>query len=148
MKPISGEKTSELVEGIVCKEKQMKELTFDLTVREVHGLKGSGSLDFGGSEYAESEKEKLEPVREKEEDEHGWWMLDEGTYLIKFNETVKPIDGLGLISPHPRLLKTGATHPTLFVHEWERDYVLPIQVSRQGLDLKENARVSKLIVLR
>lgn len=147
MKPISGEEASGLVDGMVYKEKQVRELTVDLTVKEVRSVGGSGALDFGGSEYREAETEKLKPAK-KEGEEYGWWKLDEGVYLIRFNETVKPIEGLGLLSPHPRLLKAGATHPTLFLHEWESGYVLPLQVSRQGLELKENARVSKLIVLR
>jgi len=147
MKPISGEEASRLVEGMVHKEKQVREMTVDLTVKEVRSVRGSGALDFGGSEYREAKTEKLKPAK-KEGDEYGWWSLKEGIYLIKFNETVKPIDGLGLISPHPRLLKAGATHPTLFLHEWESEYVLPLQVGRQGLELKENARVSKLVVLR
>jgi len=147
MELISGEEASGFVDGIVYKEKQIRELTVDLTVKEVHSVKCSGALDFGGSEYREAETERLEPAK-KECEEYGWWKLDEGVYLIRFNETVKPIEGLGLLSPHPRLLKAGAAHPTLFLHEWESGYVLPLQVGWQGLELKENSRVSKLIVLK
>jgi len=81
------------------------------------------------------------------EDEHGWWSLSSGIYLIELNEKVDPIEGLGLMSPHPNLLKAGCTHSTLFVHEWKGEYILPINVGSKGLDIKENAKVSKLMVL-
>ncbi len=128
-------------------ETQVKENSIDLTVSEVYALEGKGALDFGGSEYTEPRRGRLQPVKEGD-DEYGWWDLKPGTYLITLNEVVSGLKGVGFLSPHPRLLKAGATHPTLFTMEWKKDYILPIEVSMQGLKIKENARVSKLMVLR
>lgn len=146
MKLISGEDLADSVENIISSEKQVHRYSVDLTVKEVYRLTGGGQLDFGGSEHVEPKREKLAPSRKKGE-EHGWWDLGGGRYLITFNETVAPIDGLGLLSPHPRLLKSGSTHTTLVVHEWKGDYVLPLDVGGTGLKLKQNSRVSKLLVL-
>jgi len=146
MKPITGEDVSKLTEGLLSDKHQVKDLTVDLTVKEIYRPLSSGQLDFGGSEYKEPDLEKVDTYRLDEDADYGWWNLEEGTYLVKFNETVEELEGLGLLSPHPRLLKTGATHPSLVVHEWEDDYVLPLNVGGWGLDIKENARISKLMI--
>ena len=147
MKLIPGEKLIESVDGLISAKRQIKPHSIDLTVREVYHLKSKGSLDFGGSEYTSSEMEKIEPVKRDPKDEYGWWDLKAGTYLITLNETIEEIDGIGLISSHPRLLKAGASHPTLVTMEWKHDYILPLIVGENGIDLKENARVSKILVL-
>jgi hypothetical protein len=145
---ISGGDLTRVVKGLVHDKRQVKEHSMDLTVREVYALDGSGYLDFGGSEYKEPIRRKVEPLRRKDGDEYCWWDLEAGTYLVTLNETVDRVDGVGFISPHPRLLKAGCTHPTLFTLEWKKDYVLPLTIGENGLELKENAIISKLMVLK
>jgi deoxycytidine triphosphate deaminase len=137
-----------LVKNLIHGEKQVKEYSLDLTVREVFKLEGPGSIDFGGSEYAEPKKVKVNPVKQKPDDKYEWWHLEAGTYLVTLNETIEKVDGIGFLSPHPRLMKAGCTHTTLFTLEWRRDYILPLTVGENGLKLKENARISKLLVLK
>jgi dUTP pyrophosphatase len=145
---IQGERIAPLVADLISREKQVKEFSLDLTVRRIYELSGRSSLDFGGGEYGEPKRKVIDPVKQKPEDKYGWWSLNEGTYLVSLNEAVEALAGVGFISPHPRLLKAGCTHPTLFTLEWEKDYILPLTVGAQGLKLKENARISKLMVLK
>lgn len=147
-KLLSGGDIGKLVAGLISEEHQVREHSIDLTVRQVYAVKGCGSLDFGGSEYSEADIEELSAVKKEMGDDHGWWNLSEGTYLITFNETVEGIEGVGFLSPHPRLLKAGCTHQTLFTLEWASDYVMPLRVCKGGLKLKENARISKLMVIK
>lgn len=148
MKLTSGKKLVKLVEGIISDEKQVNDLSVDLTVKEVYELHTPGVMDFGGGEYVESGKHKLEPVKAMPDDDFGWWHLHPGVYLVTLNETIDSIKGLGLMSPHPRLLKCGATHSTLVVHEWKSEYILPLSVGENGMEMKENSRISKLLVLK
>ena len=146
MKPLSGEEGMGFVEGLVYAKKQVRDVSIDLTVREVLSMEGASALDFGGGEYKQPDVRAIEPMKHEDEDEYGWWSLEEGQYLVKYNETVDGLGGFGLISPHPRLLKACGTHPTLFVQEWEKDYIMPLTVPKNGLRLKENARISKLVL--
>jgi len=143
---VSGKELVKFVENLIYEKKQVKSYEIDLTLRDIYEIEDKGSLDFGGSEYRASEKNRIEPVK-KSEEKYGWWYLKPKTYLITLNETVKP-GFIYFISPHPRLLKAGATHPTLMTMDWKSDYVLPLDVSEMGLNLKENARVSKLFALK
>ena len=120
----------------------------DLTVAEVHRLVGRGSLDFGGSEFAEAPTEKIEPVKRDADDDYGWWALEQGTYLVRYNEGIDlEDDEVALIQPHPRLMRAGAHHPSFPAFGTEDDLVTVLSVGRGGCDLKENCRVSRLLVL-
>ncbi len=143
---VSGKELIGYVEGIVYEKTQVKEYGIDLTIKCVYEIKDAGSLDFGGSEYRMAGKNKIDPVK-KIGDKYGWWHLEHKTYLVSLNETVKP-GFIYYISPHTRLLNTGANHPTVMTTEWGSEEVLPLQVSEQGLNLKENARISRLFALR
>ncbi|MCK5345185.1 MAG: hypothetical protein KAR20_17370 [Candidatus Heimdallarchaeota archaeon] len=157
MKLIHGKELTEFVDGMIYDKKQVKSHSIDLTVKAVYELEGQGSLDLGGSEYKEPKRNKIEPVKKYQDDKYGWWDLKPGTYLITLNETIAldktmdamgKIEGIGLISPHPRLLKSGAVHPTLMTMKWEPDYILPLTVGENGISLKENARISKILVFK
>jgi len=148
MELVKGSELVNLCKNVVYAGKQTKPHSIDLTVKKVYQIESKGSLDFGGSEYKASEAAKIKPVKKNPEDEYGWWDLKHGSYLITLNETIEEIEGVGFISPHPRLLKAGAFHPTLITLEWKSDYVLVLNVPANGLSLKENSRVSKLLVLK
>jgi len=143
---VSGKELVKFVENLIYEKKQVRGYEIDLTLRDIYEIEGKGSLDFGGSEYRASGKNRIEPVKEPGE-RYGWWYLKPKTYLITLNETVKK-GFIYFISPHHRLLRAGATHPTLVTMDWNPDYVLPLHVGEMGLNLKENARVSKLFALR
>lgn len=148
MELVNGSELVNLCKNTVYAEKQTKPHSIDLTIKKAYQIENEGSLDFGGSEYKASEVKEIKPVKKNPEDEYGWLHLKEGTYLITLNETIDDIGGVGFISPHPRLLKSGASHPTLITLEWKSDYILVLNVPANGLRIKENSRVSKLLVLK
>lgn len=120
----------------------------DLTVAEVHQITGPGSLDFGGSEFEEAPTELLEPVKRNPDDDYGWWPLQQGTYLIRYNEGVElDDDEVGLVQPHPRLMLAGGHHPSFTVFGAEDDLFTLLSVGSGGCNIKENSRVSRLLIL-
>jgi hypothetical protein len=137
-----------LGEGLISAKKQQSGFSLDLTVNSVSLINSGGSLDFGGSEYQEAAASILEPVKKTSDEPYGWWNLDEGDYLIRYNESIK-IAGKGLIMivPHERLLAAGASHAPAIVESLYQDISMPIHVGPAGLKIKENARVSKAVVL-
>jgi hypothetical protein len=136
------------VEGLVSAKKQQGEFSLDLTVNGISLINLGGSLDFGGSEYQPASASLLEPVKKTPDEPYGWWNLDAGDYLIRYNERVKiPAKGLVMILPHERLLAAGASHATLIIENLDENVCVPIHVGPAGLKIKENARMSKAVVL-
>ena len=58
-----------------------------------------------------------------------------------------PSHHAGIIQPHERLIDSGATHDTRLITEPDEKLRSLIRVNQPELRIKENARVSKLIVL-
>jgi hypothetical protein len=135
-------------EGLISAKKQQGEFSLDLTVKSISLIESGGSLDFGGSEYQEASSSLLEPEKKTPDESYGWWNLGGGDYLIRYNESIKiPSQGLIMILPHERLLAAGASHSPLVVDQLDQNVRVPIHVGRAGLKIKENARVSKAVVL-
>jgi hypothetical protein len=137
-----------LAEGLISAKKQQGPFTLDLTVRHVSVVESGGALDFGGSELREASTSALVPEKKAREEEFGWWNLGPGTYLVTFNETLtraKP--GVILIFPHKRLLAAAGWHPSVVLEKLDHEVRVPLQVGTHGLALKQNARVSRAIML-
>ncbi len=119
----------------------------DLTVNSVYEVTGSGSLDFGGSEFVEADQHLIEPEKEDPEDDYGWWHLNEGTYLVEYNERPDNVpNGVAIVFPHERLLRTGSSHPAFLARSGIK-LTTPLNVGETGCDIKENARISKMVVV-
>jgi hypothetical protein len=117
-------------------------------VNTISRINLGGALDFGGSEYQEASVSLLEPEKKTPDEPYGWWNLDAGDYLIRFNETINiPPRGLIMILPHKRLLAAGASHAPLAIEILDENICVPIHVGPAGLKIKQNARASKAIVL-
>ena len=141
-----GQDLGARVAALISEKKQVAEYSLDLTVAGIRRVTGAGALDFGGSEYQPGIREDLLP-RKGEQEAYGWWELQPGTYLLRFNEALRiPEKCLAVVRPHPRLLATGAFHPTLVLERWDPGLEVPLHVGPPGLRLKENARVSQVIV--
>ena len=141
------EQVAERLEGLLHLDTQGFPLGVDLTVAEVHRITGGGKLDFGGSEFETARTEKLTPEKADPEDDYGWWHLEAGTYLICYNERLTLTEGeLALILPHERLLQAGASHGASSATGGTGLETL-LSISEQGCSIKENARVSRLVVL-
>ena len=143
------EETRPLVGEMVHLQTQAADVGIDLTIGDVFRLSEGGSLDFGGSEHVPAGLERIDPALRSDEDDYGWWELDEGSYVVRYNESLK-LDGghLAHVYPLERLLMAGARHAA-FVVDAPRD---PLQtllgVGEAGCSLKENARISRLVATR
>ena len=148
MNPLSGTDATEYVDGIVHADTQVAERGLDLTVAEVHRLLGRGALDFGGSEFQAADSERLDPQLADEEDTYGWWALPEGTYRVRYNESLRLPEHLeAVLEPLPRLLAAGAHHPSIHPDHPSGSagqLEMVIAVGHSGCRIKENARVSRL----
>jgi len=146
---LDGERAAELVKNLIHKKTQVHESSVDLTVKSISRIATTSSVDFGGSEFVPGERVVLPPKKMKAEDKYGWWHLAEGDFLIEYNEDVSlPPHHVAIIQPHERLMESGATHGVRLVTEQSEKLLTLIQVGKSDIRIKENARVSKLIVLQ
>lgn len=149
MKKEKGTDIIEFISNIIYEKKQVEDHSIYLTISKIFRFTGKAELDFGGSEYKESEIQKIEPVKRKEEDKYGWWDLSGGEYLIEFNEELQdvlPSAKLVILQPSERITLNGAFHPTKVI-EKKGKIKVTLYIGKNGINIKENARISKLIVL-
>jgi hypothetical protein len=144
---MTGEEMIALTSKLISAKKQQGAFSLDLTVNEIRKIDQGGALDFGGSEFQEASTTLLKPEKKSAEEPYGWWKLGEGHHLIKFNEKIDlKNQGLILIFPHIRLLAAGGSHPCI-IADIDKDIRVLLIVGIHGLSIKENARVSKALVL-
>lgn len=134
----------------VYKDTQAEEKSVALTAAEVFKFTSAGELDFGGSEFKPADKEEIKPELRAEGDDYGWWKLIPGGYRMKLNE-VPGFSGEagGIIQPHDHLLEAGGYHPTLWLtaEDSNQEISLPLRVNDPGVKIKENARVSEIMII-
>lgn len=148
MKLRTGQQTSDQLDDIVHLDTQRATYGLDLTVEAVFRVTGPGQLDFGGSEFDEAARERISSELADPADDYGWWTLDAGSYLIRYNESLVLDDGQAAqVYPHERLLLAGAHHPAFFLDEPRESLETLLLVGEPGCHLKENCRVSRLLVL-
>ncbi|MFW6006271.1 MAG: dCTP deaminase [Candidatus Bipolaricaulota bacterium] len=140
-----GKELEGYVDGIIHEETQLANTGIDLTVDSVRKPTSPTDLDFGGSEEKLGDLEMVEPAKRSSGDGYGWWNLEGGIYIIDFNEEISVSEGLGFVVPLDRVTSGGSFHPPLiFQGELSKSPVL--HVSSSGLNIKENARISRLMV--
>ena len=136
------------LDGLVHLDTQQAPNGLDLTVDAVHRVTGHGQLDFGGGEFRAVPCERIEPVRDAPEDDYGWWTLEKGAYVIQYNESLTLEAGQqAVVTPLERTLQAGAHHGTFVLDDDSDPLETLLVVSRMGCRLKENCRVSRLVVL-
>lgn len=146
---LGGEEIGKYLKNLVYEKTQIKPESVDLTVKTISRIVTTSSIDFGGSEYVPGERIELAPRKIDPAEKYGWWFLAEGEFLVEYNETLSlPPDHLGIIQPHIRLIEAGATHDTRFITESEEKLISLLRICQADARIKENARISKLIVLR
>jgi len=144
----NGEQIAEFIENVVHAGTQVRERQFDLTVNRIDHLTGPGQLDFGGSEFARAERTAVASRKKDPDDEYGWWLLEEGTYVIEYNEGIDVTDGpSALVFPLDRLLQAGAAHSSFLVTDHKETPETQLTVGPGGCHIKENARVSGVVLL-
>lgn len=138
-----GADLTAFVEGIVHEPTQTEGRGLDLTVAAVHEVTGPGRVDFGGGELESADTEPHPTAKRNADDDYEWWTLEEGQYLLEYNETVAVPDDITLVvQTREEVRARGAFHPTLHTQTLER---VPLSVGGAGLKLKENARVSTVV---
>jgi hypothetical protein len=148
MRICSAEEVAGFIEGLISEKHQVKGRNLDLTVAGISVLKEAGDIDFGGSEEKEALVGRMEPVKRSDEDKYGWWSLTEGEYFVEFNEKgIIPEGHIGFISPLPRTLRAGGSHALLMCHGGEKTGRVLLSVGTAGVNIKENARISSLLVI-
>lgn len=136
------------IDGLVHFDTQRSPRGIDLTVHAVYHTTGHGQLDFGGSEFEAAPRESLTPVLDDPEDDYGWWTLEQGGYLIQYNESLALEDEQqAIVSPLERTLHAGAYHSAFVLDEGHDPIEALLVVSNGGCRLKENCRLSRLVVI-
>lgn len=134
------------MDGLIHEETQIQHGRAHMTVESIAEVSSPGQLDFGGGEYREAGTDPLEPDLRSPEDEYGWRSLEPGAYRVRFNETFPAAeDVLAIIQPWEPAARNGVFHPTRVLSE--PDPAVTIQVDTP-VDIKENARLSELVVYR
>ena len=143
MIPINNEEIEQVWQNLVYSPKQVKNNNLELTLKSIHTFEGRGQIDFGGGEYQEAKRQEIVPKLENDP-KYGWWILKKGNYLVIYNEVIDKPNFITFISPHARILSAGAFHPTfIWLSEEKRQEIVTIlQVGKNGLRVKENARIS------
>jgi hypothetical protein len=144
---LSADDVAQHLDGLVHLDTQRAPTGIDLTLGAVYRTTGPGSLDFGGGEFDEAACEKLAPVRQNPDDDYGWWLLDGGTYVVTFNESLRLADGQrAVLRPLERTVLAGAHHPAMRL-TGDRDPMRTLlTVPSVGCRLKENARLTRIEV--
>lgn len=137
----------ELVSNYCKLDTQLTQNGIDLTMAEIFMFEEAGQIDFSNSERETPECEKVNPKKEKESDDYGWWKLEPGVYKIRTNEILSiPNDMAGFALPRTSLLRMGVSVENGF---WEagfsgRSEALLNVGNPYGVNVKENARVIQM----
>jgi deoxycytidine triphosphate deaminase len=141
------------ISGVISEKHQQGYFATDLTVAEVHEVTGSGAVDFGGSEEERAPRKPLGAQKQNPDDDYGWWELPAGAYVFRCNERLNLSEGgLAFVQPHPRLIRAGAYHPSIYLSADSADQAsdsgleITVTVGARGIRIKENARVSQLFL--
>lgn len=126
------------IDGLLHAETQVHDRGVDLTAAGIDTVDRPGRVDFGGGELEDATTSPAETRYRDEGDDYAWWQLDEGQYLVSFNEALDGDDPV-VLQTRDELRARGAFHPTLFVREFE---AVPLSVGEGGVRIKENARVT------
>ncbi len=155
----------DLVSNYISEKKQFPSDNLALlTVARVGTYAVRGSLDFGGSEYNEAGIKWLTPRKGAEDDTYGWWHLSEGMYVVELNERISaPANIRLLLQIWEKAQRAGIVHPSFSIEAGEKaqhtgsmeeaspedaePLRVTVSVGSTGIDIKENARFSKLILL-
>jgi len=149
MELLSGREIAPRVSGLINAKYQIHRFSVHLTVRNIYALDPVGQVDFGGSEYSPAARTALGTVRRNPEDTYEWWDLSRGRYQVEFNESVNlGEDELGLLEPEDRLMRAGGSHVTLTLRGKLETLEAPLVVETLRLQIKKNARISRLRVFR
>jgi len=144
---LSADALAQQLDGLVHLDTQRAPDGIDLTVHAVYRVTGPGQLDFGGGEFEKAPREPVTPVLDAPDDDYAWWTLDQGTYVVRYNEALTLTESQRAeIAPLPRTLLAGASHGSFALTQSRDPLETLLAVGRKGCRLKENCRLSRLTV--
>lgn len=147
MPVLDAEASRAHVDHLIHLDTQRADSGLDLTVDAVFKVTGAGRLDFGGSEFQPVACEERAPQLADPDDEYGWWKLERGSYVIRYNKALSLEQGQrAQVFPHQRLLQAGATHAAFVADGGDGPMEALLTVGDAGCHLKENSRVSRLLI--
>lgn len=140
---MSGRALADRIEGIVHADTQVHGDAVDLTVAEVARVAAAGRIDFGGGELEAATLDPVDTEFRSPDDDYGWWNLDGGGYVVRFNERLTGGDPIGL-EPRRELVARGGSIPALTTADLDP---VPLSVptaagAGPALRVKENARIA------
>ncbi|GAB4350745.1 MAG: hypothetical protein Kow0099_34450 [Candidatus Abyssubacteria bacterium] len=149
MDVLTGEQVARLLKNMIDDRIQVHAESVDLTVKSISRIATTGTIGFSGTEFSPGEKVALEPKKVHTDDTLGWWLLATGEFLVEYNEELTlPPHHLAIVQARNRLIGTGVTHTTRFITEAEQPLASIIHVCQADIRIKENARISEIIVLQ
>lgn len=132
----------QFLEDTVYKDKQVGPLGVHITVDVVLRLTDCADIDFGGGEMKPAGTEPVATEKRSPDDDYAWWNLEQGTYLVRFNERLKDGAPPVLLVPDARLLRCGGDLSAALPSSHE--IIAVLRVPEKGVCIKENARVAVL----
>ena len=149
MEPVSGQEAAARLTGMISPKYQVHGYSIDLTAKQIYGLDPSGQVDFGGTEYSPSARLPVASLRRNREDRYEWWDLARGAYMIEFNENLALASNeFAIVEPDDRLVRCGAFHGTTFLRGQGERLETLLLVGTMNVQIKQNARVSRVRVFR
>ncbi|MFB3763616.1 MAG: deoxyuridine 5'-triphosphate nucleotidohydrolase [Methanotrichaceae archaeon] len=142
---LTGAEAAGLVESMIDEGVQIQMCGIELTLARIERFLSAGALGYENIERQLPETELIQF------DESGWIMLEQGSYLVTFNEIVNiPKDIAALGRPRSSLLRSGVTLGTAL---WDPGYrgrsqSLLVVHNPLGIRLKKNARLMQLVFFR
>lgn len=140
---MSSNALADRIEGLVHADTQVHDGGVDLTVAEVARVADAGRIDFGGGELDAAALDPVGTTPRSPDDDYGWWNLDEGRYLVTFNERLAGEEPVR-VEPRRELTARGGSLPTVTTAELS-PLPLAAPTGTEGtatLRVKENARVA------
>jgi dUTP pyrophosphatase len=148
MRYLEGDAVAAVLTEMISANRQQHHYETDLTAGSIYRVTGPGAVDFWGSEEESAPRELIQPKKKAAQDNYGWWELQSGTYVLRFNEVAALTENqIGFVQPHERLVRAGATHPSCYFREERESLETSLTVGAGGVRTKENARVSKMLLL-
>lgn len=141
----------DLISDLIHEDTQCNDKRIDLTVSEIYRLTGSGSLDFGGSEFTTVATEAIEPEKQDPSDDYGWWDLKIDTYKAILNESIKIPEGhIAFVQPHIHAERAGLGCNSQFLLPGDPSEELEIHfhVPVAGCRIKQNARIASMFMIK
>jgi hypothetical protein len=140
---MSADALADRIEGTVHADTQVHATGVDLTAAGVARVERAGRIDFGGGELAAADLDPVETALRSPDDDYGWWNLDAGQYVVRFNERLTGTEPVR-VEPRRELVARGGSLPTVTTADLgPMSLAVPTAAGDgPGLRVKENARIA------